>query len=279
MPMPTLFEATPTIHGYSTVRLIGEGRAARTYLADDLRHARPIALKVLKGSRDDTPAIRRCFAAECTILSSIRNEHVVRAYEHSVGGDPAYLAMEYLPGGTLRERMRGGVTAGEALFLLRQAAVCLAAVHQHAIVHRDVKPENFLLRSSRELVITDFGVAAPEGSATFAVPSGRLTGTPCYASPEQAQGEKPGTAADVYSLGVVFYELLCGRRPFLGETDLELLSQHLVAPVPLLPATLARFQALVDRMLDKSPQRRLTNANAVLREIERIAPPGMGLAS
>jgi serine/threonine protein kinase len=279
MSTPTLFKTMPSIDGYRLVRLIGEGRAARTYLADDLRHARTIALKVLKGSRDDTQVIRRCFAAECTILSSIRDEHVVRAFGHSVGGDPAYLAMEYLPGGTLRESMRGGVTTGQALSLLRGAARCVAAVHRRAIVHRDIKPENFLLRASGEPVITDFGVAAPQGSATFAVPAGRLVGTPCYASPEQAQGEKPGTAADVYSLGVVFYELLCGRRPFLGETDLELLSQHLVAPVPLLPGKLAQFQPLIDRMLEKSPQRRLADAKAVLREIERIAPSGMGLAS
>jgi eukaryotic-like serine/threonine-protein kinase len=279
MPMPTLFETTPSIHGYGIVRLIGEGRAARTYLADDLRRARPVALKVLKSSFDDPQAIRRCFAVECTILSSIRDEHVVRAIEHSVGGDPAYLAMEYLPGGTLRERMRDGVTAGEALCLLRQAARCLAAVHRRAIVHRDVKPENFLLRSCGEPVITDFGVAAPQGSATFAVPSGRLAGTPCYASPEQSQGDKPGTAADVYSLGVVFYELLCGRRPFVGETDLELLSQHQVARVPHLPAKLAQFQPLVDRMLEKNPRRRLADAQAVLREIDRITPPGMSPAS
>ena len=279
MSMPTLFETRPSIDGYRIARLIGEGRTARTYVADDLRHTRTVALKVLSAARDDPQAIRRWFAAECTILSSIRDEHVVRAFEYSVGGDPAYLAMEYLPGGTLRERMRGGVTSGEALSLLGQAARCLAAVHRRAIVHRDVKPENFLLRSCDELVITDFGVAAPQGSATFAVPSGRLAGTPCYASPEQAQGANPGTAADVYSLGVVFYELLCGCRPFAGETDLELLSQHLMAPVPRLPAKLAQFQPLVDRMLDKSPQRRLADAMAVLREIERIAPHAIGRAS
>ena len=278
MPMSTISEAMPSIDGYRITRLIGEGRAARIYLADDLRQARTIALKVLKGSGGDAQPIRRGFAVECTILSSIRDEHVVRAFDHSVGGDPAYLAMEYLPGGTLRGKMRGGLTGGEPLSLLRQAARCLAAVHRRAIVHRDVKPENFLLRASGELVIADFGVAAPQGSASFTVPSGRLVGTPCYVAPEQAQGGIPRAAADVYSLGAVFYELLCGRPPFAGETDLEFLSQHLAAPVPPLPGKLAQFQPLVERMLEKSPQRRLADAQAVLQDIERMAPRAMGLA-
>src|SRR6185369_5697113 len=147
---------------------------------------------------------RQGFAAECAILSCIRHEHVVRVVEHSAGGDPAYLAMEYLPGGTLRERMRSGLDEETAVSLLRQAAGGLAAAHRRAIVHRDVKPENFLMRSSGVLILADVGVAAGRGQTASRVAPGELVGTPFYAAPEQAQGGLPAAAADVYSLGVMF---------------------------------------------------------------------------
>lgn len=262
----------PSIDGYRIVRMIGEGRAAAVYLADDQRRGGKVALKVLKRPRGDAEAIRQGFAAECAILSSIRHEQVVRAFEHRTEGDPRYLAMEYLGGGNLRERMRRGVAPQQAVELLRQAAAGLVQAHRRGVVHRDVKPENFLMRSPGELVLIDFGVAARRGDAASSVPLGRLVGTACYAAPEQAQGEPPGAAADVYSLGIVFYELLRGRRPFAGTTVLEALSQHLVAPVPRLPPTLARYQVLMDRMLDKRHPHRLPHADAVLQEIEHLAP-------
>ncbi|HWP11864.1 MAG TPA: serine/threonine-protein kinase [Ramlibacter sp.] len=276
--MATLPEAMPSIDGYRISRLIGEGRVARIYLADDQRRGHRVALKVLREPRDQNAPVRQRFAAECAFVSRIRDKHVVRVFEHGAG-DPGYLAMEYLEGGTLRESMRAGAGAHEAVSLLRQAASGLAAAHRRAIVHRDVKPENFLMRASGELVLIDFGVAAGRGSQESRVAPGRLVGTPRYVSPEQSQGEPPCAAADVYSLGVVFYELLCGRPPFAGATPLELLSQHLVAPVPPLPGGLAQYQPLVDRMLEKRPQRRLADADAVLRAIEHVAPRELGRAS
>src|SRR6185369_4733681 len=189
-----------------------------------------------------------------------------------------YLAMEYLPGGNLRERMRAGVDEESAVSLLRQAAGGLAAAHRRAIVHRDVKPENFLMRATGVLVLTDFGVAAARDTGSRVAP-GELVGTPSYAAPEQAQGEQPTAAADVYSLGVMFHEMLCGRRPFNGPTALEVLSQHLVAPVPRLPAGVAQYQPLIERMLEKRPKYRLPDADAVLQEIRRVAPAEMGMAS
>jgi serine/threonine-protein kinase PpkA len=276
--LPAQAMRQPSIEGYRLGRMIGEGRAATVYLADDHRRGGKVAIKVLKVSCGNSEAICQWFASECAILSSIRHEHVVRVFEHRAGADPHYLVMEYLEGGSLRDRMRRGVSPGQAVPLLREAAAGLAGVHRRAVVHRDVKPENFLLRSSGELVLTDFGVAAAQGDAASRVPVGRLVGTPWYAAPEQAQGEPPSTAADVYSLGIVLYELLCGRRPFAGKTVLEALSQHLVAPVPRLPATLTQYQPLIDRMLEKRQQRRLPDADAVLQEIQSMQPAARDIA-
>jgi serine/threonine-protein kinase PpkA len=272
-------EPLPSIDGYRVSRLIAEGRVARIYLAGDHRRGGQVALKVLKASCADSAAIRKRFAAECAVLSSIRHEHVVRAIEHSAGGDPGYVAMEYLQGGTLRDRMRAGLGEEQAVSLLRQAAGALAAAHRRAIVHRDVKPENFLMRACDVLVLTDFGVAAGPGNTAWSAAPGGLVGTPSYASPEQAQGEPSTAAADVYSLGVMFYEMLCGRRPFAGRTALEILSQHLVAQVPALPGELARYQPLIDLMLEKRPKFRLPDGDAVLREIRRALPAVMAMTS
>jgi serine/threonine protein kinase len=279
MPSLPTSPSLPSIDGYRIARLIGEGRVARIYLADDQRRGGKAALKVLKDSGKYNEVIRQWFAEECAILSAIRDEHVVRVFDYRAGGDPRYLAMEHLEGGTLRARIRGGIDATLAVSLLRQAAGGLAAAHRRAIVHRDVKPENFLMRAPGVLVLVDFGVATDRGNAASRVPAGHLVGTPSYASPEQAQGEPVSAAADVYSLGVVFYEMLCGRRPFAGRTALELMSQHLVAPVPRLPRRLAQYQTLIDRMLEKKSHRRLADADAVLQEIGHSAPREIESAS
>ncbi|HMA07132.1 MAG TPA: serine/threonine-protein kinase [Ramlibacter sp.] len=272
---PVLAMLQPSIDGYRIDRIIGAGRAATVYLADDLRRGGNVALKFLKGSCGESEAISQGFATECAVLSAIRHAHVVRAIEHRTGSAPCYLAMEYLGGGSLRGRIRRGVGPEEAFTLLRQAADGLARVHRLAVVHRDLKPENFLMRWPGEMALIDFGVAASRGDSAARVAPGRLVGTAAYTAPEQAQGESPDTAADVYSLGIVFYEMLRGRRPFAGTTVLEALSQHLVAPVPRLPGTLAPYQGLIDRMLEKRPQRRLPDADAVLQEIERMAAAGI----
>jgi serine/threonine protein kinase len=269
-----LATAAPAIDGYRIRRIMGEGRAAVVYLAEDGQRGGQVALKVLKHSRAGTDASRRRFAAECAIHSAIRHEHVVRVVGERAHGEPAWLALEYVEGGTLRDRMRSPIGIDEAVFLLGQAASGLAAAHRNAIVHRDVKPENFLTRSRGALALADFGVAARRGNEQARVAAGRLVGTPCYVAPEQTQGALPDTTADVYSLGVVFYEMLCGHPPFAGKSALEVLAQHLMAPVPRMPGPLASWQPLIDRMLDKRPQRRPVDADAVLKEIGGCLGPG-----
>ncbi|HEY0886547.1 MAG TPA: serine/threonine-protein kinase [Ramlibacter sp.] len=257
------------VGGYRLGRQLGGRGAAVVHVAQD-RRGRRVALKVVHRGRSPGDASWRWFAAECAFVSAVRDQHVVRAYEHRVVHDVAYLAMEYLPGGTLGDHLHGGIAPEHALSLLRQAAGGLAAAHRCGIVHRDVKPRNLLLREG-QLVLADFGVAARAGDASARAGAGRLVGTACYAAPEQAQGAAPQPQADVYSLGVLFHEMLCGQPPFSGRTATELLAQHLVAPVPRLPRPLGAWQGLVDRLLAKQPQHRPADADGVLQEIQRLA--------
>ena len=262
--------AARIIGGYRLGPRLGGRGAAAIHLAHD-RRGRRVALKMVHRSRRPGDPSWRWFASECAFVSAVRDQHVVRAYEHGIVGDIAFLAMEYLPGGTLRELLRGGIAPEHALSLLHQAARGLAAAHRCGIVHRDIKPQNLLLREHR-LVLADFGVAARAGDASARAGTGRLVGTACYVAPEQAQGEAPQPQADVYSLGAVFHEMLCGQPPFTGRTATELLAQHLVAPVPRLPPPLGAYQGLVDRLLAKQPQQRPADADGVLHEIRRLAP-------
>jgi serine/threonine protein kinase len=195
---------------------------------------------------------------------------VVRIYDQGFGEELAYLAMEYLAGGTLREQMQQGVTPRQALSLLSQAAGGLAEIHRFGIIHRDIKPANLMLRKEGVLVLTDFGVAKRLDARDSQTIHGEIVGTPNYISPEQAQGGEVTPGSDLYSLGVIFFEMLAGQRPYTGQTLQEILAQHISAPIPRLPEELAEHQCLVDGMLAKRPEDRFATADALLDMIDDV---------
>lgn len=250
---------------YRLERLLGRG----VYIGRD-RHGARVAVKVLPARAGDEPNGGR-LALECALLSCVEDRRVVRVRGHGVFDGVAYLALDYVAGGTLRERMRGALSQSIAVRLVREAARGLAAVHAAGIAHRDVKPDNLLASADGSLVLADFSVAARIGDATARAAPGCLVGSVCYASPEQLAGALPAASADVYSLGILLHELLCGRTPFAGTTPLEIIAQHLAAPVPRLPGALAPYQPIIDRLLDKRPEHRPPDAAAVLHEIQVLA--------
>jgi serine/threonine-protein kinase PpkA len=258
------------IRGYKVLEKIGEGGMSSVFLADDEVHGRKAVLKILKVRRKEDEELWQRFFQECAILSAIDHEHVVRIYDQGFGDEMAYIAMEHLGGGSLREVIDRGLSRRQALSLLSQAASGLAAIHSRGIVHRDIKPANLMLRTEGVLVLTDFGVAKRTEHASGHTIQGEVLGTPHYISPEQAQAGEVGPSADLYSLGVIFYEMLTGKRVFTGETILEILSQHIIAPIPRLPAELEDYQPLIDGLLAKRPKDRFEDADALLAEIDRI---------
>lgn len=275
-------EPLPRIPGYRVERRVGEGRTSVAYLAQDMARGGKVVLKVLRREHLQSDARARAFLQEFAIPSALRNPHVIRVVEQSAVEQHAYIAMEYLGGGDLGRLVRCGLTPPESVSLLRQAATALAALHRMGFVHCDVKPANLLLRYSGDLVLADFGVARPLDAPAQDSPAGLVVGTPSYASPELAQGGPAQAAADVYSLGVVLYEMLCGKPPFPGHTLMEVFCQHLMAPVPRLPRELVRLQPLLDLMLEKQVSRRLPDGQALLEHIDQLqgahplhpTPPG-----
>lgn len=249
-------EPTPHVPGFRLLRPLGRGRRSRVWLAQHLRQRGELALKLQQGAC--------AFERESILAARAAGPYLVQVHGHGRAGAWKWLAMEYLPGGDLAARLSVGVDAQEALELIEQAARGVAQLHRKGLVHRDVKPANFLVRESGALVLADLGLAAEAGRGGASLDDGRVLGTPRYVAPEQLQGAPAAPAADVYSLGVLLHEMLSGRPLFNGETVLEVLSQQLVAQPPRLPEPVAALQPLVDQMLCKEVNRRLPDAEAVL---------------
>lgn len=250
-------EATPRVPGYRLLRPIGRGRRTCAWLAFDLNRRADVVLKL---EAAPGPSVQH----DGAVAARVQGPNLVRVHAQGRTGQWAWLAMEHAAGGDLARRLGAPLPRAEALALLRQAAEALAQLHRQGLVHRDVKPANFLLRADGSLILSDFGLVAATGEGARGQAPGALVGTPRYVAPEQLEGAPAAPAADVYSLGVLLHEMLAGRPPFAGETLTEVLAQHLLAEPARLPAAVADLQPLVDRMLCKDPQGRLPDADAVL---------------
>jgi serine/threonine-protein kinase PpkA len=169
--------------------------------------------------------------------------------------------------------------AGDALDYVRRIARALGVVHAAGLVHRDLKPPNIMLRENDEVVLIDFGLARQMHAEITTTSTGMLRGSPYYMSPEQAQGLPLDARSDLYSLGVVLFEMLTGRKPFTGTSAIEVLQHHVTAPVPLLPAEHAHLQPLIERLLAKTPARRYASAEELLVALAQAAGPAASRAS
>jgi serine/threonine-protein kinase PpkA len=262
--------AVPRFKGYRVQKKIGEGRTSIVYLARDMERRTSVAIKVLRPEPAADPGRAEAFLREFAVPAVVHHPHVMRVCDRFLADGCPAVAMEFVGGGDLGQRIRKGLQPGAALALLRQAASALDALHREGFAHGDVKPANLLLRATGELVLADFGGARHIDAPVPRAITGLVVGTPRYAAPEQSRDGVAGTAADIYSLGVILHEMLCGKAPFPGNTVMEVFCQHLMAPIPRLPQDLVRFQPLLDAMLDKQPHTRLQDGGAVLQQIDLI---------
>jgi class 3 adenylate cyclase len=258
------------VKGYRVLKKIGEGGMSNVFLAERESDGTQVALKILNARPSDDKQLLQRFIQESALISDIDHVNVVKIYDKGFTEDYAYIAMEYFTGGSLKDVIAGGLTPRQALSLLAQAAAALAEIHRLGIVHRDVKPANMMLRADGTMVLADFGIAKRTEGSMERTMHGEFFGTPYYISPEQANGKSATERSDIYSLGIIFYEMLMNRRPYVGESIVELISQHVGAPVPRLPQQLHDYQPLIDGMLAKDPAARLQNADEVLAAIDRV---------
>jgi hypothetical protein len=267
-----------TVGRYELLEVIGRGGAAVMYLAvqGDLR--REVALKELApavGAADPSFALR--FSQESRVAGSLSHPNVVTVFEFLVEDGVPYIAMEYLPRGSLRPYV-GALSLVQVVGVLEGVLAGLAHGESHAVVHRDLKPENLLVTADGRVKIADFGVARAYADAVRApvvTAVGTMIGTPAYMAPEQALGGAVGPAADLYSLGVVAWELLAGRVPFEDkDTPVAVLYQHVHEAIPpvrsVAPDVDPRIEAWLERMLAKDPADRFASAEAAWEALEDV---------
>jgi len=254
------------IRGQRFVKELAAGGTARVYLAESERAGEIVVLKVF----DEVPDVAERnvdydrFLQEYEVLSRIEHPNVVRIHELGVADDHAYIAMEYFPCGDLRNRLLTPIFPADALKYLAQMAMALDAVHALDILHRDIKPGNVMLRPDDSLALIDFGLAKAGGFNVGGTLAGEIFGTPYYMSPEQGHGHPLDARSDLYSLGVIFYEMLTGRKPYLGTSPLNVIYMHKNAPIPQLKGELACFQPFLLRALAKEPADRFQSAREML---------------
>ena len=244
---------------------------ATVYLARQESLGREVALKLLEaaGGADAAVAGER-FLREARIAASLHHPHIVPIYDFGVHDGTAYLAMEYEPGGTIAPMTGEKLAPRDALRIVREIAGALDYAHGHGIVHRDIKPDNILRRADGAATLSDFGIARLVQGESVLTTEGTSVGTPQYMSPEQLRGEKVDGRSDLYSLGIVLWQLLTGEPPYTGNDSWAIGTQHINAPVPRLPEGLAHLQALVDALLAKQPDARLESGAELTRRIDAL---------
>jgi serine/threonine protein kinase len=260
------------IRGYRCVRRLAVGGSSSVFLAqlegaDELR-----VLKVFRQVPDvvDGSTTFDRFLREFDLAARLDHPNIARIHDLGVADDHVYLAMEYFPGGDLRSRMQQPLPWRDALGYLRQLAAALGALHAVGVLHRDVKPGNVLLRGDGSVAFIDFGLARKLGLDSDITGSGAIFGTPHYMSPEQGHGLSLDERSDLYSLGVVLYEMLTGGKPYPADTPLGVIYQHANAAVPRLPQPVAHLQPLVDELLAKQPAGRPAGAQDIVARIDEL---------
>src|ERR1700722_2628586 len=261
------------IPGYEILRPLGTGGMSTVYLALQRSLDRKVAIKVMRrggdlASDENTQAEKR-FLLEGRMMAKLPHRNIVAVYDIVSNDSMAYISMEFLDGGTLSDRMRDGISLADAVSVIVQIASALDFAHTHGVVHRDLKPANIMFRDSGTPVLTDFGIARyQDGSATRLTQTGMLVGTPTYMSPEQINGQSVDGRADLYSLGILFYELLAGHAPFRGDTPIAVLMAHLTQPAPTLPDEHLAFQPVLDRMLAKNRDERYSGMKEFSQDLK-----------
>lgn len=256
------------IPGYQIKAHVGSGGMAVVFRAIQESLQRSVALKVLKNTESKEWTER--FLNEGRILASLSHRNIITVHDIGIHAGHIYISMEYLNGGDLKSRIESGMTPKEALEILATIGEALEVAHKKGVIHRDVKPGNILFRQDGTPVMADYGIAKDFERETDVTVDGTVIGTPDYLAPEQARIEPVDGRTDIYGLGIIFYEMLTGTKPFEAESAVHIVFKHLNEPIPTLPDVYAMYQPLLERMTAKEPDDRFANATELLAAVTEL---------
>ncbi len=269
---------------YQLLEKLGSGGMADVFRARDLMLDRIVAIKVLRKDYSANPDFQNYFRSEARSAANLSHPNIVTVHDFGFADNLLYIVMEFIPGKDLKQliRERGRFSVDAGIPLITQACAGLGYAHRAGLVHCDVKPHNLLVAPDGRLKVTDFGIARALATMTPGERTDVVWGSPLYFAPEQAQGESPSPASDVYSLGVVMYELLCGTPPFTASTSDELARMHISArPIPIreyIPDIPTALEEIIMKVLSKEPSMRYRTADQLGRVLLKFgtlsdAPP------
>lgn len=267
----TIRRAFPVIDGYRFLQTIAVSTHSAIHVAYSEELGHNVAVKVLQdpSQQDSSPDRILRFQREREMLMRIRHPAVVDIYDWGEQDHSHYIVTEYFPAGSLELRIRNLMTVRDSIDIFVQIAGALVFIHRAGLCHRDLKSANVMLRHDGKVVLIDFGLAISADSNRL-TSAGEVHGSPYYISPEQIEGIPGDQRSDLYSLGVMFYEMLSGRRPFVGKSIVEILSAHKGKEPPALPAELAKFEPLIHGLLAKDPDKRIQTAADALAQLAKL---------
>lgn len=258
------------IPGYQVIRKINQGGMSTVYLAIQISVGRVVALKVMNPQLNSDPAFSERFQREAIIVGQLSHPNIVAIYDIGRHEELNYIAMDYLPNGSVHDKMSTGLSGEEVLRIMREIASALEHAHEKGYIHRDIKPENILFRADNSAVLSDFGVARGLAGNSRMTHVGTVVGTPHYMSPEQTKGNSVDGRSDLYSLGIVFYEMLTGALPYQGDEAVTIALKHISAPIPKLPMQFLAYQKILDKLLAKDPEQRFQRGSDLVSAIEDL---------
>ncbi|MDX2507564.1 MAG: serine/threonine-protein kinase [Gammaproteobacteria bacterium] len=256
------------IKGYKIQSLLAKGGMATIYIAMQESLKRQVALKILDPKLDTN--ILEHFLDESRIIASLKHPNIIPVFDVGRVGIHFYHAMEYLEGGDLEAKIKNGLDVHTALEIVLELADALYLVHNNGVIHGDIKPANVVFRNDDSPVLTDFGISRrtnTDGNANKK--PDEVLASPSYASPELMQGLAFDFRTDIYSLGVMLYEMLVGEKPYTGATKVEMVANSIQQPIPALPDSLTSLQPLIDHMLAKQADERIADARIISRYIKK----------